>query len=157
LTKLDHDKLVLQYSRLPITGFREHGANATLPAPTAKRLEAMSLIEELAWKHCFALPGKQGDMAFINNMTLMHARDAFDLDAHGKPLPSKRHLLKLMLKEPTLAWGLPEPLQVIHDHVYGADMDEASRVEKWQLTVDSADKPPLGGRIWMGRGSFSNG
>ncbi|KAK7414080.1 hypothetical protein QQX98_007023 [Neonectria punicea] len=77
------DKPVFQYSCLPITGFRNRGANSTLPAPTQERLEAMAPVEDLA-------------------LCLMHARNAFDIDEKGKPLPLRRHLVKMMLQDPEL-------------------------------------------------------
>lgn len=88
ITNAAGDKLVFQFSRLPITGFRNKGANPTLPLPTPKRLEAMSFVENLGWKLCLPLPGNRGDIAYINNLCLMHARTAFDLDVEGNPLPS---------------------------------------------------------------------
>lgn len=156
VTNLEGDKLVFQFSRLPVTGYGQHGPNATIPSPTARRLEAISMIEELAWEHCFQLPGKRGDIAFINNLTVMHARSAFDLDAEGKPLPSKRHLVKLMLQDPELTWGLPGALAGISNRVYGPNRPEGGRDEKWQLTVDSNDDLS-GGHVWAGNGGMSNG
>lgn len=156
VTNAAGDRLVFQYSRLPITGFRNEGANPTLPPPTLKRLEAMALLEELAWKYSFPLPRKAGDIAYINNLCLMHARKAFDLDANGNPLPSKRHLVKLMLQDPELMWDLPESLSWYSKRVYGPNRDDGGRTEKWQLSVASDESLP-DGHIWAGTGSVSNG
>ncbi|KAI0597496.1 hypothetical protein F4775DRAFT_255975 [Biscogniauxia sp. FL1348] len=150
------DKLVFQYSRLPITGFRNEAPNPTLPAPTQKRLEAMDYIEELAWKHGFALPRQKGDIAYINNLCIMHGRNAFDLDEEGNPLPSKRHLVKMMLRDPALRWELPEYLNWYSQRVFGPNREDGSRVEKWQLSL-TPDQSLPNGRIWVGTGTFNNG
>ncbi|CAP67932.1 uncharacterized protein PODANS_1_18040 [Podospora anserina S mat+] len=155
LTNAPGDKLVFQFSRLPITGFRSQGANPTLPPPSEKRLEAMAKVEELAWKHAFPLPREPGDMAYINNLCLMHARSAFDVDEEGNPLPSKRHLVKLMLQDPELAWELPQHLGWYLERVYGPNQEDGGRTEKWQLSVKDESLPD--GRIWAGSGALSNG
>lgn len=155
ITNTASDQLVFQFSRLPITGFRSQKGNPTLPPPTAQRLEAMAYIEDLAWKHAFPLPRKQGDIAFINNLCLMHARSAFDLDAEGNPLPSRRHLVKLMLQDPEMAWELPGHLEWYSKRVYGPNREDGGREETWQLSVKDESLPD--GRIWAGSGALSNG
>lgn len=141
---------MFQFSRLPITGFRNSGPNPTLPPPTRERLEAMAMLEEIAWKNAFALPRQPGDIAFINNLCLMHARNAFDLDTDGNPLPSKRHLVKMMLQDPDLMWELPESLSWYRNQIYGSNRPNGGRTEKWVLT-------PEDGKVWAGEGSYANG
>jgi hypothetical protein len=156
ITNVAGDKLVLQYSRLPVTGFRDEGPNPTLPPPTPNRLEAMDMLEDLGRKYSFALPRIPGDIAFINNLCLMHGRNAFDIDANGKPLPSKRHLVKLILRDPKLAWDFPESLSWISKRIYGSNQDNGGRTEKWQVAIGS-DKSLPDGKIWVGAGAEGNG
>lgn len=141
--EVEEDKLVFQFSRLPVTTFRNHGINPTLPPISSKRLEAMSFVEHLAWKHCLPLPTERGDMAFINNLCLMHARNAFDLDSSGKPVASKRHLVKLMLRDPEMTWQLPPMLDWYAETVYGSNQRNGGRSEKWEL-VSRPPKPSPG-------------
>jgi hypothetical protein len=149
------DKLIFQYSRLPVTGFRNEGRNETLPLVSEKRLEAMYAIEDLAWKNCFPLPNQKGDIAFINNMCLMHGREAFDHDDQGNALPSRRHLVKLMLRDPELTWEVPDSLNWLSERIYGPNQDDGGRIEKWHLSIDSEDLPDK--RLWVGSGTFANG
>lgn len=86
----------------------------------------------------------------------MHARSAFDLDAENNPLPSKRHLVKLMLQDPELAWSLPDSLGWYAKRVYGSNQDDGGRAEKWHLSIGSDESLP-DGRIWAGSGSLTNG
>ncbi len=46
-------------------------------------------------------------MVFFNNLGMMHARDAFVDD---EPRGLKRHLLRLILRDEEMAWGLPRQL-----------------------------------------------
>jgi len=155
-TNAPGDKLVFQYSRLPTTGFGNIKANETLPSPSPKLLEAMSVLEDLALKHALPLPRQRGDIVYINNLCLMHGRKAFDLDSRGHPLPSRRHLVKLMLQDPELTWDIPESLSTIIRRVYGPNRDGGGREEKWQLSL-SADDSLSGQRRWAGEGSVTNG
>jgi len=148
VTNAAGDKLVFQYSRLPVTGFRNSGPNPTQPAPSQKRLEAMALLEELAWRRSLALPRQPGDIAFINNLCLMHARKAFDLDMNGNSLPSKRHLIKLMLQDPELKWDLPDSWSWCQERIYGTNQADGGRMERWEVTP---------GSNWAGDGTYSNG
>lgn len=150
------DRLVFQYSRLPITGFRNTGSNPTLPPVSSRRLEAMAMVEEAAWENSFPLPCELGDVSFINNLCLMHARTPFDLGADGvTPLPSARHLVKLMLRDPEMAWGLPPALDWQVERVYGPNREGGGREERWHLTIHDEKMPD--GRVWAGSGSMSNG
>jgi hypothetical protein len=149
------DKLVMQYSRLPVTGFRNEGPNTALPPPSPLRLEAMETIERLAWQHGLELPRERGDIAFINNFCLLHARQAFDTDPDGTPLPSKRHLVKLVLQDPDLMWKIPESLSWISEQLFGANTEDGRRVEKWQLSIKPESLPD--GMIWVASGGTMNG
>ncbi|KAI8952647.1 hypothetical protein F4801DRAFT_199439 [Xylaria longipes] len=155
-TNAPGDKLVFQYSRLPTTGFGNLKANETLPSPSPKLLEAMSVLEDLALKHALPLPRQRGDIVYFNNLCLMHGRKAFDLDTDGRPLLSKRHLVKLMLQDPEFTWDIPGSMGTIMRRVYGPNRDDGGREEKWQLSL-SADNSLSGQRRWAGEGSVSNG
>lgn len=155
ITNVDGDKLAFQFSRLPITGFRTLAGNSSLPPVTPARLEAMALIEKLASKHAFPLPGESGDIAYINNLCLLHGRTAFDLDKAGNPLPSRRHLVKLILRNPKSAWKLPDSLAWLTERVFGSNQPDGTRTEKWHLSIGDDLLPD--GRIWAGSGSVSNG
>jgi hypothetical protein len=156
VTNASGDKLVFQYSRLPVTGFRDEGANPTLPTPSQKRLEAMAMLEQLAWKNAFPLPRQRGDIAFINNLCMMHARSAFDVDDQGHPMQSRRHLVKLMLRDPELAWDLPSSFDWYQQQIYGPNRENGDREETWQLSLTQTGKA-AGERIWAGKGALSNG
>lgn len=55
----------------------------------------------------------KGDMRFINNMALVHSRDAYKDDN-----TSQRHLLRLWLNCSHQMWQLPRSLQLAWDRVF---------------------------------------
>ncbi len=61
----------------------------------------MHAVEELGKRFCTRLDRQQGDMQFINNLSIMHARGAYQ-GSNGKP--SSRHLLRMFLRDPEHAW-----------------------------------------------------
>lgn len=119
----------------------------------------MDMIEEIARKHSLPLNSKRGDIAYINNLCIMHARDPFDLDSKGNSLPSKRHLIKMMLKDPELSWDLPESLSWYPELVFGSNQGSGDRVETWQLKAPFVDEAVVDNGIWVGSGpgGMSNG
>jgi len=117
------------------------------------------MIEEIARKHSLPLNSKRGDIAYINNLCIMHARDSFDLDSKGNSLPSKRHLVKMMLKDPELSWDLPASLSWYPELVFGSNRESGDRVETWQLKAPFLDETVVDNGIWVGSGpgGMSNG
>lgn len=116
----------------------------------------MEMLESLAWEHGLQLPRQRGDIAYLNNFCLMHARNAFDMDVEGNPLPSKRHLIKLVLQDPELMWKTPKSLSWMSEHLFGANTEDGQRVEKWQLSIKPDESLP-DGMIWVASGTEMNG
>lgn len=58
-----------------------------------------------------------GDLLFFNNLGMLHARDAF---VDNVEVGQKRHLLRILLRNESRAWGLPGALEEtwlsLYDH-----------------------------------------
>ena len=67
-----------------------------------------------------------GDMLFINNHAILHSREAF-ADAPGEAPP--RHLVRMWLKNPDMAWTLPRELQEGNSRIY----DDNELGERWNI------------------------
>jgi hypothetical protein len=84
----------------------------------------------------------KGDMRFVNNMSILHCREAF-LDDDS----SKRHLIRVWLNNERMNWKLPVALRlawarVFEDDERGVHWDiEPPRYNdgKWLKTADSCD------------------
>lgn len=68
----------------------------------------MHVIQGLAKRFSTRLDRKEGDIQFINNLSIMHAREAYH-GTNGKA--STRHLLRMFLRDPENAWDMPARFQ----------------------------------------------
>ncbi|PKX92401.1 TauD/TfdA family dioxygenase [Aspergillus novofumigatus IBT 16806] len=113
-TALTPERVLIQYARRYFTGFLAQPRSANIPPITEAQAEALDALHFLAEEHSAALDFQKGDVQYINNLSIFHARKGFR-DAPGK----ERHLLRLWLRDPEYAWETPEPLRERWDIVYG--------------------------------------
>jgi hypothetical protein len=68
---------------------------------TEAQQHAITVLLEVCRQHCVALDQVRGDILFVNNLSILHAREEFvDEPSTGR----SRHLLSMMLRDPDLAW-----------------------------------------------------
>jgi hypothetical protein len=82
---------------------------------TPSQLEALEVLSTLASKYRHRLDTKAGDIVFINNLALLHARDSY-VDSKQGP---GRHFVRLWLRNPELAWNIPESMRVPWEAAFG--------------------------------------
>lgn len=97
-------KPVCQLVKAPLLGTPLIQRDPRMPVVSKKQLHALAAVEELAKRFCVELDRRQGDIQFINNLSIMHAREAYH-GIDGKP--SSRHLLRMFLRDPDNAWEKP--------------------------------------------------
>ncbi|KAF8185728.1 taurine catabolism dioxygenase TauD [Pholiota molesta] len=99
-------KIIIQYARRYFTGFQGLPRSANIAPITEAQAEALDALHFLAEKYSLGLNFQKGDIQYINNLSIFHARDGF------KDSPQKaRHLLRLWQRNEELAWKLPDPLK----------------------------------------------
>ncbi len=86
---------------------------AHVPRLTAQQMEAMDLLAEVAETLCYRMHFQPGDMQFLNNHVIYHARDAFADDADAGRF---RRLLRLWLAVPN-SRPLPEDHAILWGNV----------------------------------------
>lgn len=84
-----------------------------VPRLTAQQMEAIDLLAEIAENLCYRMHFAPGDMQFLNNHVIYHARDAFTDDAAAGQI---RRLLRLWLAMPN-SRALPEDHGVLWGNV----------------------------------------
>ncbi|KAE8422528.1 hypothetical protein BDV36DRAFT_310890 [Aspergillus pseudocaelatus] len=104
------ERVILQFSRRSFSGF---GAHSRLNRLSPIQMEALDALHFLAEKFHVAMELKKGDMQFINNLSMVHARNSY-VDGPD----SRRHLLRLWLRDPQNAWVTPEPMRNRADRIY---------------------------------------
>ena len=86
---------------------------ADVPRLTDRQMEAIDLLAEVAESLCYRMHFQPGDMQFLNNHVIYHARDAFADDAATGRV---RRLLRLWLAMPN-SRPLPEDHAVLWGNV----------------------------------------
>ena len=90
----------------------------SVPALTAAQEAAVALVLRLAAEHRVAVPLAPGDMLFVNNWAMLHARDAY-MDASGSS-GGGRHLVRAWLRNTELGWAVPDAMRAPWDAAFGA-------------------------------------
>ncbi|KAL4757803.1 TauD/TfdA family dioxygenase [Aspergillus foveolatus] len=116
------ERLIIQYARRGFTGYWGKPRAATLPPITEAQAEALDALHYLAENSAVALDFHKGDIQVVNNLSIFHARAGFT-DSDEK----RRHLVRLWLRDPELAWETPEGLKSRWEYVYG-EVDAAKSI-----------------------------
>ncbi|KAH8655720.1 taurine catabolism dioxygenase TauD [Xylariales sp. PMI_506] len=112
-TEAKPERVALQYGRRYFVGFGALPRRSTIPPITEAQAEALDTIHFLGEKFCVNTDFQKGDIQYVNNLGLFHARDGF-VDSKTQ----KRHLLRFWLRDPENAWETPEVLKWRWDQIY---------------------------------------
>ncbi|CAH0027953.1 unnamed protein product [Clonostachys rhizophaga] len=102
--------------------------NTQLPAPSQAQLEALDAVQFVAERNSMTVPVCKGDILFINDMAVFHAREGFD----ESRATTKRHLMKMYLRDPCQGWSLPESVHEDFSPRY-AQTSGSSKEEIWDI------------------------
>ncbi|KAJ4343094.1 hypothetical protein N0V85_009837, partial [Neurospora sp. IMI 360204] len=111
------ERLIIQYARRTFTGYWGLPRSADIPAITEAQAEALDALHFIAEKYAVALDFRRGDVQFVNNLSVFHARAGFRDDPEDGE--KQRHLVRLWLRDPEYAWETPEALRERWERVYG--------------------------------------
>ncbi|KAK5994101.1 Taurine hydroxylase-like protein SAT17 [Cladobotryum mycophilum] len=107
------ERLIIQYARRYFTGYWGLPRSDDIPPITEAQAEALDALHFTAEKYRVSLDFHKGDIQFANNLSIFHARDGFRDSAE-----KQRHLVRLWLRDPELAWEHPEYLDEIWTRLY---------------------------------------
>ncbi|KIM38282.1 hypothetical protein M413DRAFT_448017 [Hebeloma cylindrosporum] len=118
-------KIIIQYARRYFTGFQHLPRSKDIPPITEAQAEALDALHFLGEKFSLGLNFQQGDIQYINNLSIFHARDGFT-DSPQKT----RHLLRFWLRNEDLAWTLPESLKRLWKNTFNVNpQDQTFAIE----------------------------
>ncbi|KAG2192184.1 hypothetical protein INT47_001595 [Mucor saturninus] len=112
------EKIIFQYARFFFTGFGDHPRREDIPPISEAQAEALDALHFTAEKFNLGLQFQKGDMQFINNLSIFHARDSYT-DSEK----NVRHLLRHWI-HPENAWELPCHLQPTWDNLFFNEREE---------------------------------
>ncbi|OGE56231.1 hypothetical protein PENARI_c003G04140 [Penicillium arizonense] len=107
------ERVLIQYARRYFTGFLAQPRSKDIPPISEAQAEALDALHFLAEEHRASLDFQKGDVQYVNNLSIFHARNGFK-DEPGQ----ERHLLRLWLRDPENAWETPRQLQNRWDTVF---------------------------------------
>ncbi|KAG6829271.1 hypothetical protein H0H92_005091 [Tricholoma furcatifolium] len=113
-----NDKVIIQYARRYFTGFLGLPRSKNIPPITEAQAEALDALHFLAEKYSLGLNFQKGDIQYINNLSIFHARDGFRDEG-----TRTRHLLRLWLRNEELGWTIPEPLLPLWEKTFDVTPD----------------------------------
>lgn len=117
----------MNFSRRVLAGHPYAERSPNIPKLSEAQADALDSVHYVAKEHQVKFTTEKGDMRFINNMGLLHGREAFfDHDGCEK---SQRHLIRLWLHDEKKAWVLPAPLKLAWARVFEDD----SRASRWDV------------------------
>ncbi|ORX90130.1 Clavaminate synthase-like protein [Basidiobolus meristosporus CBS 931.73] len=122
------NNLIIQYARRSFTGFGKNPRRDDIPPITEAQAEALDALHYIAEKYNLGVDFQKGDIQYINNLSIFHARDGFT-DSEEK----QRHLLRLWL-HPENAWKLPKQLEPVWNKIYHKERDEVFPLEPTTLS-----------------------
>ncbi|KAL7624809.1 hypothetical protein AAE478_004023 [Parahypoxylon ruwenzoriense] len=94
--------------------------NSSIPRLTTEQQDALAALQNAARKHQVRLDTQPGDIVFLNNLSLIHARESY----RDGP-SSSRHLVRLWLRNTRLGWAIPPSMRMPWDAAFG---DRAAKV-----------------------------
>jgi len=96
-----------------------HFGGDVVPRLTGSQEEALAVVSSIATEHRLRLDTKPGDIVYINNWALLHARSSYtDCDSEGG---ARRHLVRLWLRNSSLGWDIPPSMRVPWEAAFGPD------------------------------------
>ncbi|KAI1374758.1 Clavaminate synthase-like protein [Hypoxylon crocopeplum] len=132
----DSGNVMFTYSRFPMAGFNGKQRNPSLTPVNEAQIAAMDAVQYVMAKNAVPLPWRKGDIAFINDMAIMHARSSFTESGQG----IQRHLLKFYLRDPAKKWPIPESAQKQWNKIYGPNTPEGGREEVWCIKYEAGQE-----------------
>lgn len=75
------ERVILQFSRRSFSGF---GAHSQMNMLTPVQVEALDALHFLAEKSHVTMKLERGDMQFVNNLSMIHARNSYVDDPENR-------------------------------------------------------------------------
>jgi hypothetical protein len=120
-------KLITSVLPDALIGFEDLERMPGLATLSETQVKAHDALQVLCQKNSTALAMHPGDLTFVNNFSILHAREEF-FDTPTQ----KRYLVRMWLKNEDLAWKLPASLLLGNDIIFRDDSLE----ENWNITPE---------------------
>ncbi|KAI1455336.1 Clavaminate synthase-like protein [Annulohypoxylon moriforme] len=125
------DKILMSFGRRLLVGHPPSDPRSPgIPGLTEAQAEALDAVHFVAKKFEIKTTMEKGDIRLVNNMAVLHRREAFRNDGD-----SYRHLIRLWLHNEKECWRLPRCLRVAWARVF----EDEERTSFWDLEPPKKD------------------
>ncbi|KIM35425.1 hypothetical protein M413DRAFT_349953 [Hebeloma cylindrosporum] len=100
----------INFGKSFVAGRPNQPLSAEAPPLTSSQEMALRILTDTVRKHSFQLETRRGDILFVNNLSVMHARNAFVDDVNAEN-DSCRHVLRLWLRDSKTGWPIADSLK----------------------------------------------
>lgn len=76
-TEATPERVLIQYARRYFTGFLAQPRSKVIPPISEAQAEALDTLHFLAEEHRASLGFQKGDIQYVNNLSIFHARNGF--------------------------------------------------------------------------------
>lgn len=115
---------------------------ADAPPLIPEQRQALEILSQICREQSLKLNPIAGDILFVNNLSILHARDAYqDRPELGKT----RQLLSLMLRDDRLALQKPKCFREAGDNVFSRSPEKQIllTVDEWESFAAGSQRPKL--------------
>lgn len=95
-------KVVIHFVKTLLTGSAYVPRTSDAPQMTEGQARAIKELVPILDEHAFTAKQEEGDILFLNNLAVLHAREAF-----VNTPEATRHILRLYLSDPEQSWENP--------------------------------------------------
>lgn len=88
-----------------LVGSEVYPLTADAPPLSKEQTRALEVMTRLCQENSFKVSQNPGDILFVNNLSILHARDSYE---NGRQPGTARRLLNLMLRDTAMAWDQPK-------------------------------------------------
>lgn len=111
-----------------------HFGKDAVPPLTPSQQEALAVVSSIATEYRLRLDTRPGDLVYINNWALLHARSSYE-DSEEECGP-RRHLLRLWLRNSALGWEIPTGMKIPWEAAFGPDgMGDKTTENGWRKSA----------------------
>lgn len=110
------DKVMINFAMTFLVGSDLYPLPTDAPPLTPKQRQALRVLLRVCQEQSVKLDPISGDMTFVNNLSVLHARDAYRDEPE---LGQSRHLLSIMLRDTNLASQKPACFGARNNDVFG--------------------------------------
>ncbi|KAH6949184.1 hypothetical protein DER45DRAFT_531381 [Fusarium avenaceum] len=120
------DGIIINFGRIPLVGNEIHPRPPHLPQITGQQLKALDAIEKVARKAELVIKTRPGDIHFINNLFILHRRNAFENNSQSSEC---RHLVRMRLRDDSLYHELPSQLEKEWSHYFNEALEKVWHID----------------------------